>query len=91
MIEPRTHSRSKALKNACIVRRDLQLIIDCTLRNHSEEGALIDLESGIVIPHEFELLVKANKLIAPCQLVWRKHNKIGVRLKSEWREASAFV
>ncbi len=52
--------------------------IDCTVRNLSETGAALSVESPVGIPSEFNLIVAADKLKRGCKVAWRKENRIGV-------------
>ena len=51
--------------------------IDCTIRNLSATGAMLDVASPIGIPPRFNLLLGEGHLL-PCRIVWRKPNRIGV-------------
>jgi PilZ domain len=50
--------------------------IDCTLRNVSETGAALEVESPIGIPERFTLASNGSR--RPCRVVWRKEKRIGV-------------
>ena len=53
--------------------------IDCTVRNLSESGAALSVESPVGIPGEFNLVVAADQVNRACRVVWRKENRIGIR------------
>jgi hypothetical protein len=53
--------------------------ITCRIRNLSETGAALDVESPVGIPDQLTLLVEAEHTSRHCQVVWRKEKKIGVR------------
>lgn len=55
--------------------------IDCLLRNISETGALLEVESPIGIPDTFDLLVRgdAGTPSRAYQIVWRSSKRIGVK------------
>ncbi len=53
--------------------------IDCTVRNLSEAGAALSVESQVGIPTEFKLVVVSDQLSRMCRVVWRKENRIGIR------------
>lgn len=55
--------------------------IDCVVRNLSETGAALSVQSPVGIPPEFNLIVAADNLNRRCQVVWRKENRIGIRFK----------
>ena len=55
--------------------------IDCVVRNWSETGAALDVASPVGIPDRFTLALVADGTLQPCQVVWRKPNRIGVRFE----------
>ena len=52
--------------------------IDCTVRNLSETGAALSVESPVGIPTEFKLIVASDHVNRTCRVVWRKENRIGI-------------
>ncbi|MHB2209735.1 PilZ domain-containing protein [Methylobacterium sp. CM6257] len=55
-------------------------VIDCTLRDRSESGARIKVQSVIGIPDEFRLLVEPTGETVQAKVAWRRPNEIGVRI-----------
>lgn len=53
--------------------------IDCTVRNISDTGAALSVESPVGIPAEFKLVVEADQISRMCRIVWRKEKRIGIR------------
>lgn len=53
--------------------------IDCVVRNVSETGAALEVESPIGIPDRFDLVIPLNRSRYPARVVWRKEKRIGVR------------
>jgi hypothetical protein len=53
--------------------------IDCIIRNMSETGAQLAVESPVGIPDEFTLLIKPQLKKRNCRVAWRKADRIGVR------------
>jgi len=86
MSEDRKLCRQRTLKNAILIRNDEKISLRCTLKNTSEYGALVMLESVVPVPHEFELLIEADQLIASCKIVWRNGKMIGARAFSGWKQ-----
>jgi len=78
MIENRRISRLRTLKGGSIVF-GLTSVIDCVIRNMSETGAQLSVESPIGIPDCFALLIKPGRIKRDCRVTWRKANRIGVR------------
>ena len=52
--------------------------IDCTVRNISETGAALEVNTPLFIPDRFTLFVPTEQLKRPCRIVWRKEKRIGV-------------
>ena len=52
--------------------------IDCTVRNLSETGAALSVESPVGIPSVFNLIVDSDHVNRACRVVWRKENRIGI-------------
>lgn len=52
--------------------------IDCTVRNLSDTGAALSVESPVGIPAEFKLVVVSDQVSRMCRVVWPKANRIGI-------------
>jgi PilZ domain len=52
--------------------------IDCLVRNMSDGGANLEVESQTGIPSSFELLIEIENINHHCHVVWRKARRIGV-------------
>jgi hypothetical protein len=77
MSEQRRHIRRRVLKAAKIAF-NRGSVIDCTVRNISERGALLQVASPIGIPDRFDLLFDSEHESRKCRTVWRKESQIGV-------------
>jgi hypothetical protein len=53
--------------------------IDCVVRNVSETGAALEVESPIGIPDQFDLFVTKDRSRRSAHVVWRKERRIGVK------------
>jgi hypothetical protein len=53
--------------------------IDCLIRNMSETGAAIEVESQVGIPVEFTLVIKPEFVKRNCRVAWRSDSRIGVQ------------
>lgn len=71
-------ARRRVLKSGTI-SFGLGASIDCILRNVSETGALLEIESPVGIPDEFLLVIKKDNIARNCSVVWRSARQIGVR------------
>ena len=52
--------------------------IECIVRNLSESGAALQVNSSLGIPHEFKLTIHSEKLHRSCHVIWRQGKKIGI-------------
>ena len=55
--------------------------IDCVVRNISETGASLEVESPVGVPERFELLIVADRCCKSCKVVWRKERRVGVHFE----------
>jgi hypothetical protein len=69
--------RRRALKGARIVFKGHGATIECTVRNLSDLGACLNVESYIGIPDTFDLVLD-NAPVRSCRVTWRKATQIGV-------------
>lgn len=74
--ELRTEPRHRTLKGARIIFNDGYSVFDCTVRNVSEHGALLQLGDPLGIPTRFELDLDQRRW--PCTVRWRSDKAIGV-------------
>jgi PilZ domain len=80
MVERRIPSRRRrVLKGGTIVFNSGGATISATIKNISESGALLEVESIMGIPDRFTLFIKANDFKRECRIVWSQAKRIGVR------------
>jgi hypothetical protein len=77
MIENRRSIRHRVLK-AGLISFNRAAGITCTVRNISEGGACLEVESPIGIPQDFDLHIASDHVTKPCHLVWAGQRRIGV-------------
>jgi hypothetical protein len=73
----RSAARRRVLKGAQIVFNDRVAVIDCAVRDLSDQGACIKVASPLGIPDSFELVLDAGS-VRNCRVAWRKPTLIGV-------------
>ena len=78
MSENRRSARLRTYKGGSIIF-GVAAAVDCIIRNMSETGAALDVESPVGIPDDFVLLIKPEFVKRNCQVAWRSANRIGVR------------
>ena len=52
--------------------------VDCTVRNLSVTGAMIEVQNSDDIPHEIILDILSSGARFPCHVVWRHSRRLGV-------------
>ncbi len=83
--ERRRSPRHRTLKGALVVFGNRQRVLDCLIRNVSDGGAKISLESTRDVPETFELLVPREHVIVSARAVWRTDHEIGLETIGPWR------
>jgi hypothetical protein len=61
--------------------------VECIIRNMSEAGACLEVQSPFGIPNSFILLIRPEIIKRSCEVAWRNGNRMGVRFHSHptWR------
>jgi hypothetical protein len=77
MQERRKHPRRRALKGGRIVFNDRFSALDCTVRNLSPQGALLQVAGPQGIPDAFSLELGSGAVHA-CKVIWRRARQVGV-------------
>jgi len=80
--------RNRVLKGGYITFKGHSSTINCTIRNLSDHGACLKVESPIGIPDQFDLVL-GNTSIYHCCVTWRKATRIGVNFI--WRRFLALL
>src|SRR5947209_6716352 len=60
-MERRTYSRQRTLKTGKIIFNQRSSVVDCTVRNLSTKGALLQTVSTLGIPNDFDLVIEPDK------------------------------
>lgn len=76
MTEHRTAQRHRVLKGGTISFNGAG--ISCMVRNLSDTGAALEVNSPVGIPPNFALVVDGDHVARPCHVVWRKEKRIGI-------------
>ena len=75
MVEKRATQRHRVFKGGTITFENSG--IACTVRNMSEGGAAIDLDTTATLPQSFTLLIERDNFVRDCRTVWRSDRRIG--------------
>lgn len=80
MEERRKHVRTEIKETAYISVSGSS--IRCQVSNISQQGAAIDVPDVAYIPEHFELMLKSDRKVRNCRIVWIMKNRIGVEFVS---------
>lgn len=78
MLERRDTQRHRTFKGGSI-SFDRYAGIECVVRNLSEHGACLELDSPGSVPADFSLIIRPENVRRACHLVWRAEHRLGVR------------
>jgi hypothetical protein len=87
--EGRVAQRRRVLKAGVVATNDRRLTRNCTVRDISDTGARLRMESSLVVPDTFELIVEIDGLEANCEVVWRSAGEVGVKFLGAPRKVAA--
>ena len=76
--ERRNERRMRALKSAKIAFNFGRSVIDCTVRNISPRGALIEVQSVVGVPMQFEIFMDQGATRRACTVRWHTERMMGV-------------
>jgi hypothetical protein len=76
MDERRNEQRRRTLHGGKIIFNDRRSVIDCLVRNLSDNGTCLQLNSTVGIPTTFDLLIDGEQASRPCQLIWLSDNRV---------------
>jgi hypothetical protein len=84
----RQAERHRTLKHARIILNNGNSTFDCTIRNISVNGAMIEVAAPIGIPNRFELALGTDIHGPACTVRWRTDRVIGVSFDDAWQKAA---
>ena len=77
-INRREMPRSRVRQPANVVFNGRQTVLDCTVRNRSETGALVRMSDWIALPRTFELDIAEQEQSLRVRQCWRRGDDVGV-------------
>ncbi len=81
MDDKRNAPRRRVLKEGKIVFADAMRVIDCTIRDMSQDGARLLIANTVGVPDTFNLYEKSTGLLYPARTVWRQSKALGVKFE----------
>jgi hypothetical protein len=87
--DARLSPRRRVLKAGVVATNNRHLTASCTVRDISETGARLRVDSSLSVPDTFELIIEIDGLEANCQVVWRSANEVGAKFIGAPRKVAA--
>ena len=81
-IERRLAKRSRVLHRASAVFNGRQSVLDCSVRNWSQSGALIRMSDWIALPPTFDIDLPGRGESMRVRQCWRRGDDVGVAFMS---------
>lgn len=81
MTERRKGARPRALKGGKIAFNQHNSVIDCVVRNLTEDGAMLKVPSTAGIPQRFYFRLDSEQAFRPCQVIWRRPDTLGITFR----------
>jgi len=85
--ERRRSVRNRTLIGGKVIFNQRQSTLDCTVRNLSEDGALLVFPNSVVLPELFELYFPLKRESRMVRSRWRDAERIGVSFATRQDEA----
>ncbi|KZL12474.1 PilZ domain protein [Pseudovibrio axinellae] len=89
--ERRRVRRRRTLKEGRIVFANQSLVFDCVIRDLSDYGARLKLETTMDIPDEFTLVLVHLRQRVRSQVRWRTSDSLGVEFTGEKETVSSVL
>ncbi len=77
-VERRNAMRNRVFRGASVVFNGRQSILDCTVRNWSQTGAMVRMTDWIALPQTFEIDVASDGESVRVRQCWRRGDDVGV-------------
>lgn len=79
-LDRRRSGRQRALLAGKLANEDATTTLDCTIRNLSADGAMIETTTPHLIPQQLHLVQVKEGVAWDVTVIWRRGNRIGLSL-----------
>ncbi|PLX36656.1 MAG: PilZ domain-containing protein [Hyphomicrobiales bacterium] len=76
--ELRNSPRRRVVKQAKVVYGNFMFVLDCYIRDLSEDGARLKIDNPSEVPDQFHLFIPSEYLIFKSHVRWKKDGEIGI-------------
>ncbi|MDP1737070.1 MAG: PilZ domain-containing protein [Caulobacter sp.] len=81
-VDRRGRLRQRALLAGKLANEDATVTFDCTIRNISADGAMIETTTPHLIPSHMHLIQVKEGIAWDVEVIWRRGNRVGLALKA---------
>lgn len=74
----RREQRQRVYRGARIIFNNGYAVFDCVVRNISNGGAMLEMETLLGIPRSFQVVLDHSEKARACRVVWRTESRMGV-------------
>lgn len=78
MQDRRKEQRGRTFLGSAVAFNNRCSTVDCSVRNLSENGARLEFAHAVLIPNEFDVMIRQKGSIRRARLVWRRELAAGV-------------
>ena len=82
MLDRRQSPRDKVLYGGVAETNERGSTMDCVVRNVSETGACVELDSSGRLPEQFNLKIPRKGRSFLAKLIWRQANRVGLAFRT---------
>jgi hypothetical protein len=77
-MEQRERQRTLILKGGKLMFNQQDSLVDCTVRNLTNRGACLLVQTTIGVPREFDLSFDSFRTVRRCYVKWRTESRLGI-------------
>ena len=81
--ENRKSHRNRMLQGGKIVYGRSALLIDCMIRDRSDEGARLKVANAAEVPDRIRLFVIGENAVTAARVIWRSAREVGIEFTGE--------
>jgi diguanylate cyclase (GGDEF)-like protein len=78
MVERRKEKRGRTLLGGKLVFNTGHSVIDCVVRNMSDDGACVEVENPAGLEGDIHLLIAGESVPRPCRVAWKTLKRLGL-------------
>ena len=86
--QQRSVTRRRVLKDGKIIIHPPSGTLDVKIRDLSETGAKLEIPAATTLPEKFALIIVAEGVVTPTEVMWRRGDLVGVHFCGETKKVA---